>query len=45
MALAEKELKFNAGKVKAVLAKHRKFNAADWELYVAELKAAFEQPA
>ena len=45
LALAEKEFKFDPGKVKAVLSKHRKFNAADWELYVAELKAAFEQPA
>ena len=45
LTLAEKEFKFDAGKVKAVLAEHRKFNAADWETYVAELKAAFEQPA
>jgi hypothetical protein len=45
LALAEKEFKFDDTRVKIVLAKHRKFDPAEWEVYVKELKAAFEQPA
>lgn len=45
LAMAEKEFKFTDERVKTVLAKHKRFDAGEWDTYVSELKAAFEQPA
>ncbi len=43
--LAEKQYKMDEPRVKAILAKHRKFAPEEWTTYVAELKSAFENPA
>jgi hypothetical protein len=45
LALAQKEYRFDEARVKTILNKHLKFETANWDVYIKELKEAFEHPA
>ncbi len=43
LELAHKEFGFSEGSVKAILAKHRRFDPEEWDDYIRELKTAYER--
>jgi hypothetical protein len=45
VALAEKQYKFTEDQVKKILSTHKKFDVTEWNTYLYELKAAFDNPA